>query len=263
MILETIIENKKREIRRLKEERPLLILKESLKCIAPPRDFKTALTGRDCSIIAEVKKRSPSKGLIRKDFDPVGIASLYEKKGAAAISVLTDEQFFGGKSSYLSDIKKTVGIPVLRKDFIIDPYQIYETKSLGGDAVLLITRILDETMLTHCISLAEALGLSPLVEIHSREDLDKAVAAGAGIIGINNRNLQTFSTDLQNSLDLAPFIPEDTVVISESGIETRNDIEILMNEGIHAFLVGEALMKAEDVGAKLEELLNKAEGNSD
>ncbi|MBN2515651.1 MAG: indole-3-glycerol phosphate synthase TrpC [Deltaproteobacteria bacterium] len=257
MILETIVENKKREIRRLKEERPLPVLKASLGSIAPPRDFKTALTGRDCSIIAEVKMRSPSKGLIREDFDPVGISSLYEKKGAAAISVLTDEQFFGGKSSYLTDIKRAVGIPVLRKDFIIDPYQIYETKSLGGDAVLLITRILDETMLVHCINLAESLGLSPLVEVHSRGDLDKAAAAGAGIIGINNRNLQTFATDLRNSLDLAPFIPENTVVVSESGIRTRDDIEILMKEGVHAFLVGEALMKAEDVGAKLEELLGK------
>jgi len=260
MILERIVENKKIEVRQLKKERSLLILKESLRNITPPRDFKTALTGRDCSIIAEVKKRSPSKGLIRKDFDPVGIASLYEKKGAAAISVLTDERFFGGKNSYLTDIKKTVGIPVLRKDFIIDPYQIYETKGLGGDAVLLITRILDETMLTHCIQLAESLGLSSLVEVHSREDLDKAIAAGAGIIGINNRNLQTFSTDLQNSLDLVPFIPEDMVVVSESGIMTRDDIEIIMNEGIHAFLVGEALMKAEDVGAKLEELLEEGGG---
>jgi indole-3-glycerol phosphate synthase len=257
MILETIVENKKREIRRLKEECPLSVLKAPLEDSAPPRDFKKALTDRDCSIIAEVKKRSPSKGLIRKEFDPVGIASLYEQKGAAAISVLTDEQFFGGKVSYLTDIKKSVGIPVLRKDFIIDPYQIYETKSMGGDAVLLITRILDETMLIHLIKLAESLGISPLVEIHSRGDLDKAVAAGADIIGINNRNLQTFVTDFQNSLNLATFVPEDRVIVSESGIRTRNDIEILMKEGIHAFLVGEALMKAEDVGTKLEELLGK------
>jgi indole-3-glycerol phosphate synthase len=206
-----------------------------------------------------VKSRSPSRGRIREDFDPFKIAAIYQENGAAAVSVLTDEEFFEGDRRYLSGIRKAVDLPLLRKDFIIDPYQIYETRMLGGDALLLIARLLAEEHLREYIRLAESVDLSPLVEVHTREELDKALASGAEIIGINNRDLKTFSTDLGVTLDLAPFIPGDRLVVSESGINTRGDIEILMKAGIHSFLVGEALMRAEDIGGKLRELLDRGE----
>jgi len=257
MILDRIIKVKRREVDYLKESTSIEALQKAVRYLPSPRNFRKAISGRDCSIIAEVKRRSPSKGRIREDFDHIEIASLYEENGATAISVLTDEEFFEGKKSYLSEIKETVSLPLLRKDFIIDPYQIYETRIIGGDAVLLIAGILKEETLRQFIDLAESLGLSPLVEVHSREELDKTLAAGAGIIGINNRNLKTFSTDLRTSMELTPFVPEDRIVISESGIHAREDIEALMQKGIHSFLVGEALMKAPNMGGKLKELLGK------
>ncbi|NQU03031.1 MAG: indole-3-glycerol phosphate synthase TrpC [Syntrophaceae bacterium] len=257
MILDRIIKVKRREVDYLRESTSLEALKKAVRYLPAPRDFRKAISGRDCSIIAEVKRNSPSKGRIREDFDHIEIASLYEENGAAAISVLTDEEFFEGRNSYLSEIKETVSIPLLRKDFIIDPYQIYETRIIGGDAVLLIAGLLEKKTLRQFIDLAESLGLSPLVEVHSREELDKALAADAGIIGINNRNLKTFSTDLRTSMELAPSVPEGRIVISESGIHTREDLEALMQKGIHSFLVGEALMKAPDIGKKLMELLGE------
>ena len=255
MILDRIIKTKRREVDHLKESTSLEALKKAVRDLPYPRDFRKAISCRDCSIIAEVKKSSPSKGRIREDFDPIKIASIYEANGAAAISVLTDEEFFEGKNSYLSEIKETVSLPLLRKEFIIDPYQIYETRIIGGDAILFIAGLLEEKTLRQFIDLAESIGLSPLVEVHSREELDRALAAGAGIVGINNRNLKTFSTDLTTSLDLAPSIPGDRIVISESGIHTREDIATLMKKGIHAFLIGEALMKAPDIGKELRGLL--------
>jgi len=257
MILNRIVEVKRREVDYLKESTSLEALKKAVRDLPSPRDFRKAIKGPECSIIAEVKKSSPSKGRIREDFDPLKIASIYETNGAAAISVLTDEDFFEGKRSYLSEIKETVSLPILRKDFIIDPYQIYETRIIGGDAVLLIVGLLEEETLRQFINLAESLGLSPLVEVHSRKEMDKALAAGAEIIGINNRNLKTFSTDLRTSVELAPSVPEDRIVISESGIHSREDLETLMKKGIHSFLVGETLMKAPDIGEKLRELLGE------
>ena len=257
MILDKIIKAKRKEVDYLKESTSLEALKKAVRDLPSPRDFRKAIKGPECSIIAEVKKSSPSKGRIREDFDPLKIASIYEANGAAAISVLTDEEFFEGKKSYLSEIKETISLPILRKDFIIDPYQIYETRVIGGDAVLLIAGILKEETLRQFINLAKSLGLSPLVEVHSRKEMDKALAAGAGIIGINNRNLKTFSTDLRTSVELTPFVPEDRIVISESGIHSREDLETLMKKGIYSFLVGETLMKAPDIGEKLRELLGE------
>jgi len=257
MILDRIIKVKRREVDYLKETTSLEVLKKAVRDLPSPRDFRKAISGTKCSIIAEVKKSSPSKGRIREDFDPLRIASIYEANGAAAISVLTDEEFFEGKNSYLSEIKETVSLPLLRKEFIIDPYQIYETKIIGGDAVLLIASILKEETLRQFINLAESLGLSSLVEVHSSKEMDKALAAGAGIIGINNRNLKTFSTDLRTSVELAPSVPEDRIVISESGIHSRKDLGTLMKKGIHSFLIGETLMKAPDIGEKLKELLGE------
>ena len=255
-ILNRIVEAKREEVAHLKYLKPLSELKRIICDIPSTRDFRKALGApMKCSIIAEIKRSSPSKGRLKEDFDPLEIASIYRENGAAAISVLTDKQFFEGDGRYLSVIKNIVDIPLLRKDFTIDPYQIYETRILGGDAVLLIVRLLKDEELGGYIRIAEDCGLSSLVEVHSREELDRAIAAGADIIGINNRNLETFSTNLKTSLDLMSFIPEDRIVVCESGIHTRKDIETLMKAGIHAFLVGEALMSAADTGKKLKELL--------
>lgn len=255
MILDRIVDVKREEVARLKYSKPVSELKKVICDLPTTRDFKKALNGNDCSIIAEVKRRSPSKGRFREDFDPFRIASIYQENGAVVISVLTDRKFFEGDKTYLSTIKNIVDIPLLRKDFVIDSYQIYETRVLGGDAVLLIVRLLEDEKLQEYIHLSEELKLSYLVEVHCREELDRAIAAGADIIGINNRNLETFSTDLRISLDLASCIPEDRIIVSESGINTREDIRTLMRAGIHSFLVGETLMRVDDIGWKLRELL--------
>ena len=253
MILDQIVKVKKKEVEESKTVYPLSALREGIKNMAPARNFKKALLDQECAIIAEVKRKSPSRGTIRKDFDPLEIAEEYEKNGAAAVSVLTDEPFFGGKKEFLTKIKGKIFLPVLRKDFIIDPYQVYETKRLGADAVLFIARLLKKELPSY-VRLAAALDLFPLVEVHSEEDLDLALAAGAELIGINNRDLGTFATGLETSLKLAPLVPKSRVVIAESGIRSRREVEILMQTGIHAFLVGETLMKADNISEKLKEL---------
>jgi indole-3-glycerol phosphate synthase len=257
MILDTIIAKKKEEVVHLKRIRPLAELKASIRDFPDTSNFKKAISGSLCAIIAEIKKRSPSKEILRDDFDPMQIADIYENNGAAAISVLTDADFFGGDKAFLANIKKTVRIPLLRKDFIIDQHQIYETRYLRADAILLIAQILEKEQLREYINLAESLKLSALVEVHSRDELDKALEAHASLIGINNRNLKTFSTDLNTSLNIAPHIPADKIIVSESGIHTRQHIEKLMTAGIHAFLIGESLMCSKDIGLKLNELCGK------
>ncbi len=257
MILDRIVAAKREEVARLKKETPLARLQEAIKDLPPTRDFKQAISRRPCAIIAEVKRSSPSKGRIREQFDPVQIASIYEQHGAQAVSVLTDEQFFEGKGNYLTAIKKAIALPLLRKDFIIDAYQIYESRVLEADALLLIAAILDKGQLQEYIELAEQLGLASLVEVHTKAELDKALAAGAEIIGINNRDLQTFTTDLKRTLELAPLIPQGKTIVAESGITTRKDIELLMGAGINCFLIGETLMRAHDIGKKLRELLGQ------
>lgn len=257
MYLDTIVTAKRREVKCLKKTRPLVQLKRDALNMADTRDFAGTLAGKGCAIIAEVKGRSPSKGVIRDPFDPVAIARLYEHGGAAALSVLTDEEFFGGQGSFVAAIKEAVNLPILRKDFVIDLCQVYETRVLGADAVLLIAAILDDALLRNCIELAESLGLAPLVEVHTKGDVQRALAAGARIVGINNRDLVTFATDLAVTRELIASIPEDRIVISESGIATRGDIEGLMKAGIDAFLIGETLMAAKDPDVKLVELLAK------
>ena len=253
MILDQIVKAKKIEVEKSKRMYPLSAVKEGLKNTTPARNFRKALGDGEGAIIAEVKRKSPSKGTIRENFDPLEISDIYEKGGAAAISVLTDEPFFGGKKEFLTKIKEKVSLPVLRKDFIVDPYQVYETKRLGADAILLIARILQKGLGDY-IRLAEGLDLFPLVEVHSEGDLNFALAAGAELIGINNRDLNTFETGLQASLKLASLVPQGKIVIAESGIQSRKDIEFLMQSGIHAFLIGETLMKADDIAEKLREL---------
>ncbi len=254
MILDQIIDAKKKEVARLKEIGPISVFDRMVKDLPPARDFTSALSGGDCSIIAEIKRRSPSKGTLCADFDVSGIARIYEANGAAAISVLTDPEFFGGDVTYLVTAKRACALPVLRKDFIIDPYQVYETRALGGDALLLIARLFEVKALKDMIGLAGSLGLSVLVEVHSEEEAANALTAGAEIIGIN---LGTFTTDIKKSIELAPLIPSDRIAVSESGIGKRADVELLMEAGIRAFLVGETLMRANDMGAKLRELRGK------
>ncbi len=253
-ILDMIVEIKKQELVATKRLASLREMQAILRELPSPRDFREALTSKEGAIIAEIKKASPSRGIIREDFDPLKIAATYEDNGAAAISILTESVFFKGDSRYLAEISKIARIPLLRKDFIIDPYQIYETRLLGGDALLLIARLLSRETLVEYIALTVDLGMTPLVEVHNEGELEKGLAAGAQVIGINNRNLDTFVTDLGTSLKLAPLIPAGIVKISESGIAGRQDVETLQRAGIHAFLIGETLMRAADMGRKLREL---------
>ncbi len=256
-IFDQIFESKKADVDQLKASLPIDELRKMVKDAPSCRDFKAALAVRECAVIAEVKFRSPSKGQLRTDLDPVFIAESYEENGASAISVLTDRNFFGGEKLYLNIIRRAVGLPLLRKDFILDPWQIYESRMLGADAILLIVAMLEENQLREYLELAGTLGLAALVEVHDREELERALAAGAEIVGINNRNLKTFVTDLNISLELSEAIPRDRIVVAESGIRSREDIRRLMSAGISAFLIGETLMTAPDIGQKLRELLGK------
>ncbi len=255
MILDDIIAVKRREVAERKDAIPLSALETTISGMPPTRDFRKALAGGGCAIIAEVKRRSPSRGVIREDFDPVRIAGAYEENGAAAVSVLTDETFFGGSSGDLTAVKGAISLPVLRKEFIIDPWQIHETRAIGADALLLIAAILGENQLREFRELAASLGLASLVEIHNRRELEKALASGAEIIGINNRDLRSFTTDIATSLALAPLIPADRIIVSESGIHSRAEIETLVQAGIRAFLIGEALVASPDIGATLRGFL--------
>ena len=220
-----------------------------------PSLFDGLMDAGDIAIMAEVKKASPSKGVIRADFDAVGIAKIYAENGAAALSVLTDEKFFGGSTGDLTRIASVVDRPILRKDFTIDPYQICEARALGASAVLLIVAILTPDELAAFLATSRALGLDALVEVHDREELTIALDAGAAMIGINNRNLKTFETSLDTTYALIPHIPKGILKISESGIDTREDVAALKDAGADAVLVGESLMRASDVGGKLRELL--------
>jgi len=257
MILDDIVAVKRREVAERKKTTPLSALEAAAEGMPPTRDFRRALAGGACAIIAEVKRRSPSRGVIREDFDPVRIAREYERYGAAAVSVLTDETFFGGSNADLTAVKSAISLPLLRKEFIIDPWQIHESRAIGTDALLLISAILEEGQLREYLDLAVSLGLASLVEVHDRRELEMALGAGAEIIGINNRDLQTFITDIRTSLMLASVVPEDRIIVSESGFGSRKEIEILLQAGVRAFLIGEALVAAPDRRAKFEELLGR------
>jgi len=251
-ILERIVEYKKIEIAEQKKKFNLNILREEAEKMSAPFDFKKAISGEGINIIAEVKKASPSKGIIKENFDPVEIAKSYEKGGAKAISVLTDKKFFQGSPFYLRQVAEAVNLPVLRKDFIIDEFQIYGAKALGASSFLLIAAILDESQLKDFIDLGRELGIEPLVETHSEEEVEKALKCGAEIIGVNNRDLKTFNVSLETTLKLLPLIKsENKTLVSESGIKGKEDIIKLRNAGVDAFLIGETLMRSE----KPEEVL--------
>ncbi len=259
-ILDTIVQDKKKELAEAKQKTPLETLKSRITDLPQVRDFAGALTAAhpiSVRIIAEVKKASPSKGILCQQFDPVAIARAYEDGGAAAVSVLTEKNYFQGSLAYLRAIKEAIALPVLRKDFIFDPYQLYESRAYGADAVLLIGGMLSNELLAELLQLARALSLCHLVEVHDRTDLQKALAAGAEIIGINNRDLKTFVTDIRTTIDLMSAIPEDKIVVSESGISSRQDMEQLAAAGVDAFLIGETLMKEKNPGIKLQELIGQ------
>jgi indole-3-glycerol phosphate synthase len=222
----------------------------------PLRDFKAAISiPQKISLIAEIKFASPSAGLIRAKADPISIGRIYENAGAAAISLLTDKRFFQGDLKHLPRLKRAISLPILRKDFIIDEVQIREAFFYGADAILLIARILSQGQLTEYIDLCRELGMAPLTEIHSRDDLDKAVAGGTEIIGINNRDLDSFKVDIQTTFKLASLVPSDCILVSESGIRAKGDIRALQTTGIQAILVGSALMRSKDPAKKTNEMV--------
>lgn len=250
--LDKIISHKKKEIEHNRRSIPLTELQAGPfpKC----RDFAAALGQKGISVIAEIKRGSPSAGTISRRADPTRIARQYETGGARAISVLTDRRFFGGTVADIIKVKRAVRVPVLCKDFIVDEYQIFETRRHGADAILLIARILDRRDLSRFIALAKHLHMASLVETRSQEDIDKALTTGAEIIGINNRDLRTMRVDLTVSLKLKKLIPDDRITVSESGISSRRDVRLLADAGFDAVLIGEALMKSRDPGKRLVEL---------
>lgn len=253
MILDKLAASARVRVDRLKGERPLERVREEALSIKPekPFCFEAALKKEDIAFICEVKKASPSKGLIAPDFPYVHIARDYEAAGADAISVLTEPEYFLGSDDYLSAVKRAVSIPVIRKDFTIDPYQIYEARIIGADAVLLICALLDTKALTEYIRIADTLGLSALVEAHDAAEVCSALEAGARVIGVNNRNLKTFEVDIENSARLRQLVPEHITFVSESGIKTPEDIDALRKNGTDAVLIGETLMRS---SRKAEEL---------
>lgn len=255
-ILDKIVAKKKERLSLAKSRVPLSALKPRISGIEKPRDFKAALKRKQDSkirLIAEIKKASPSKGVIRENFNPVEIASNYEKQ-ASAISILTEEDFFQGNLEFIPKIKKVTTIPLLRKDFIFDEYQIYESRANEADAILLIASILDKNQAGEYLHLAEELGLSVLFEVHDMKELEMALFIDADIIGINNRNLKTMKIDLNNTFNLKKEIPTGKIIVSESGIKTRDDILRLESAGIDAVLIGTSFMEAADIGKKIEEL---------
>ncbi|HZQ08058.1 MAG TPA: indole-3-glycerol phosphate synthase TrpC [Anaerolineae bacterium] len=255
MILEQIVAAKRQEIEKRRARISLDEFRLRAENSPPARDFAAALRGEEyVALIAEIKPASPSRGDIRTDADPVKIARLYDENGAAAISVLTDRQFFKGELNNLKAARVGADVPLLRKDFIIDEYQVYESRALQADAILLIVRLLDDAPLRAYRELAESLDMVALVEIHDEAELDRALASNAQLIGINNRNLADFTVDLANTEQLAPLIPKEKAIVSESGIFTPEDVLRAANAGADAVLVGEALLRAEDIGAKVREL---------
>lgn len=257
MILDDIIFNKRQEVTTLKVliggKEPAQLVKE----LPKPRDFLKAFSKGKFSLIAEIKKTSPSAGVIRQDINPMSLAKAYEESGAAAISVLTDEKFFQGKLEYIKAAKESTTIPILRKDFIIDESQIFESRLAGADALLLIARILSDDDLNKLIALTEELGMQALVEVHDAKEVERVLKTKAKIIGINNRDLDTFKVDLQNTVKLIKKFPKlkDRIVICESGIKTHKDIETLKKNGVDGVLIGETLLRAKNIPAQIKELL--------
>ena len=247
-VLDKILEVKRREIAEAKARLP------QPKGEGPVRDFIAALRKKRPAVIAEIKKASPSRGVLRSNFDPAAIARSYEKSGAACMSVLTDKEFFQGDSAYLKAAREACALPALRKDFVIDPWQVHESRMLGADCILLIAACLSREEMRELEGIAHSLGMAVLVEVHDSEELEKAAALKTPLLGINNRNLKTFETKLETTIDLLPRIPKDRIVVTESGILAPADVARMRRHGVETFLVGEAFMRADDPGAALAAL---------
>jgi indole-3-glycerol phosphate synthase len=257
-ILRRILARKAEEIAEAAAREPLARLAERAAGADAPRGFRAALAERiergDPAVIAEVKKASPSKGVLRPDFDPAAIARAYAAGGAAALSVLTDRDFFEGDPEHLRAARASSGLPVLRKDFVVDPYQVYEARAMAADCVLLIVAALGDAALRELRDTAAHLGMDVLVEVHDGDELERALAIGPDLVGINNRDLRTFHTTTETTLALRERVPDDAVLVTESGIHTAEDVAAMRSAGVHGFLVGEAFMVAPDPGRRLAEL---------
>lgn len=257
-ILRRILANKVQEVAEAAAHESLHALSRRAAEADAPRGFRAALAERiargEPGVIAEVKKASPSRGVLREDFDPAVIGGSYAEGGAACLSVLTDRAYFQGAPEHLAGARTASGLPVLRKDFVIDPYQVYEARAMGADCVLLIVAALGDAALRELHDLALHLDMDVLVEVHDEEELERALAIGPDLLGINNRDLRTFDTDLDTTLRLRQQVPEDVLLVTESGIHTRDDVALMRSAGVHAFLVGEAFMVSPDPGARLAEL---------
>ena len=254
-ILNKILAVKVQEVAAAKQKKSLSVMRTEAEQVLLPRDFTGAIRNKIAAgkpaVIAEIKKASPSKGILRENFQPAEIASSYAKHGAACLSVLTDEQFFQGSAAYLQQARAACNLPVLRKDFMVDTYQIYQARAMGADAILLIAAALSLAEMQEFETLAHSLKMAVLVEVHDGNELELALQLITPLIGINNRNLRTFEVTLQTTLDLLPRIPRDHIVVTESGILNREDVALMLKHDVHAFLVGEAFMRASDCGAEL------------
>jgi indole-3-glycerol phosphate synthase len=259
-VLDAILARTRARVAEEQQRRPLDALLEAVRHAPPPRAFAAALVrpGR-VNVIAEHKRRSPSRGAIREDLTPGDVVRRYETAGAAALSVLTDEPFFGGQLAHLAEARANASLPVLRKDFVVDPWQVWEARAAGADAVLLIVAALADPGLRALLAVAAEAGVDALVEVHDRAELERALAAGARVVGVNNRDLKTLAVRLETSLALAPSIPDEVVAVAESGIRSGADVRALRAAGFDAFLVGEHLMSATDPGAALQQLIQEAE----
>ncbi|MGQ4660306.1 indole-3-glycerol phosphate synthase TrpC [Lysobacter sp. F6437] len=257
-ILATILARKHEEIRQRSQIRTLDSVRARAASQPPTRGFVEAIRRKhaagEAAVIAEVKKASPSKGLIRKDFDPAAIARSYEAGGAACLSVLTDVDFFQGSNRYLGEARDACSLPVLRKDFIVDPYQVYEARMIGADCILLIVAALEDGPLVEMANLAHELGMDVLVEVHDIDELERTLQADCELVGVNNRDLRSFEVSLDTSLDLKTAVPPDRTMVTESGIASRDDVARLRGAGIHTFLIGESFMREPDPGAALQRM---------
>ena len=263
-ILKRILDVKAEEVRRASALLPLIDVEALARAASPCREFAGAIRARVAAlrpaVIAEVKKASPSKGVLRADFDPAAIARTYGEHGAACLSVLTDQQFFQGSLEYMKSAREACNVPVLRKDFMMDPYQVFEARAWGADCILLIVAALEQTRMKELEAIAFDLGMSVLVEVHDGEELQRALKLKTPLLGINNRNLRTFETRIETTLDLMREVSADRTIVTESGIMSADDVARMRSAGVHAFLVGEAFMRAPDPGVELARLFGTKDG---
>ena len=257
-ILDQIVAVKREEVAAAQKQKPMAVVRADAESRVLTRDFEGAMRAKiaagQAAVIAEIKKASPSKGVLRAEFIPADIAQSYAEHGAACLSVLTDKQFFQGSVDFLKQARASCDLPVLRKDFMIDAYQVYEARAMGADAILLIAACLDDAQMADMEAVARSLDMAVLVEVHDRAELDRALKLKTRLVGINNRNLKTFEVSLQSTLDLLPYVPADRLLVTESGIQTVEDVKRMREAKVHAFLVGEAFMRAAEPGEALAKL---------